>query len=133
MKDLVSFDNLLPFPLDIFRDFSRLEFVFKESFLACMALFAESFSGSLLSKIDFGCKGGGIDFSVLLTLVELYTTAAGLQEEFLQRPGKLTPGKEFNKLQVEAKTLDILLDRLPWNISLIKLPWMDKMLHVEWR
>ena len=61
------------------------------------------------------------------------TTAAGLQEEFLQRPGKLTPGKEFNKLQVEAKTLDILLDRLPWNISLIKLPWMDKMLHVEWR
>jgi hypothetical protein len=36
-------------------------------------------------------------------------------------------------LQVEANTADILLDQLPWGISMIKLPWMGMMLWVEWR
>jgi hypothetical protein len=35
-------------------------------------------------------------------------------------------------LQVEAKTVDILLNQLPWGISMIKLPWMQRMLWIEW-
>ena len=50
----------------------------------------------------------------------------------MQREGKLTR-KPFDwLLQVEQKTLDILLGRLPWGLSMIKLPWMPEMLRVEW-
>jgi len=55
-----------------------------------------------------------------------------LQNEFLQREGKLTISEEKQTLIVERKAQDILLDRLPWNIHLIKIPWREKILFVEW-
>lgn len=62
------------------------------------------------------------------------TSVEGLQETFFQRKGKLsfnaTDG--FWKLQVERKALDILLDKIPWGISYIKLPWMKYPLITEW-
>lgn len=61
------------------------------------------------------------------------TSPDGLREGFLIREGKLTKGDSGWKLHVEQKTLDILLDRLPWNLSMIKLPWMKEILYVEWR
>lgn len=61
------------------------------------------------------------------------TSVKGLQEAFLQRPGKLSSGEDHWRLQMEKHTIDILLDHLPWSISVIKLPWMKKPLHVEWR
>lgn len=61
------------------------------------------------------------------------TSIAGLRETFLQRPGKLVRGDERLTLTVETKTVDILLDRLPWSIALIKLPWMPLPLYVTWR
>ena len=36
-------------------------------------------------------------------------------------------------LQLEAGAMDVLLDYLPWNLSILKLPWMKSLLHVEWR
>jgi hypothetical protein len=57
----------------------------------------------------------------------------GLRGEFLLRFGKLSVRSDGDwLLQVEAKTVDILLNQLPWGISMIKLPWMQKMLWVEW-
>ena len=35
-------------------------------------------------------------------------------------------------LQVEQTTYDILLDRIPWSISVVKLPWIEGVLYVEW-
>jgi len=35
-------------------------------------------------------------------------------------------------LYIEEKTIDILLDKLPWNLSIIKLKWMDEILTVHW-
>lgn len=61
------------------------------------------------------------------------TSPLGLQQGFLQRQGKLINDGQGWKLSVEHKTIDILLDRLPWNLSMIKLPWMKELLHVEWR
>ena len=62
------------------------------------------------------------------------TSAAALQETFFQRSGKLafveTDG--YWKLQVERKAVDILLDKIPWGISYIKLPWMKYALVTEW-
>jgi hypothetical protein len=60
------------------------------------------------------------------------TSINGLRETFLQRDGKLSDQGEFWLLQVEHKPYDILLEALPWGISIIKLPWMKKHLQVEW-
>lgn len=60
------------------------------------------------------------------------TSPDGLREGFLQRDGKLELRKESWYLRVEQKAIDVLLDRLPWNLSIIKLPWMLEILKVEW-
>ncbi len=60
------------------------------------------------------------------------TSIDGLRETFLCRSGKLEHNGEGWALHVEAKSLDILLNQLPWGISLVKLPWSRGMLHVNW-
>jgi hypothetical protein len=60
------------------------------------------------------------------------TSIPGLQSTFLQREGKLQYSDGRWLLQIERKTVDILLDKLPWGIGIIKLPWMESRLHVEW-
>ncbi|MBD2700760.1 hypothetical protein IC229_08935 [Spirosoma sp. BT702] len=60
------------------------------------------------------------------------TSPAGLRESFLQREGKLTAVESGWRLTVERKTIDILLNRLPWGLSMIKLPWMSDLLFVDW-
>ena len=56
----------------------------------------------------------------------------GLREAFLQREGKLKPTDTGWRLTVEQKTLDILLSKLPWGCSPIKLPFMTDLLFVDW-
>ena len=57
-----------------------------------------------------------------------------LRGEFLLREGTLTIDDDGDwLLRVERRTVDILLDQLPWGTSLIKLPWMPRLLKVEWR
>ena len=56
-----------------------------------------------------------------------------LQNEFLQRPGKITlKDDESPKIVVERKTQDILLDNLSWNISLVKLAWKKRIVYIDW-
>ncbi|MBB2487453.1 hypothetical protein H5407_19640, partial [Mitsuaria sp. WAJ17] len=68
-----------------------------------------------------------------------HTSVAGLRETFLQRQGRLMKEKPRTdappawRLRVEKRGLDVLLDRLPWGFSTIRLPWMEGVLHVEWR
>lgn len=61
------------------------------------------------------------------------TSADGLREGFLQRKGKLFTKNNNLVLQIEQSSIDMLLDHLPWNLSIIKLPWMKDILKVEWR
>lgn len=56
-----------------------------------------------------------------------------MRENFLVRPGKLYTKNDVRYLQVESTSLDVLLDYLPWTLSIIKLPWMKELLRVEWR
>jgi len=57
----------------------------------------------------------------------------GLQGTFLCRDGKLSLREDGNwLLQVEQRGFDVLLEQLPWAISIIKLPWMPSLLFVEW-
>ncbi|NCG26197.1 MAG: hypothetical protein GWP42_01465, partial [Verrucomicrobiales bacterium] len=55
-----------------------------------------------------------------------------LREGFLLRDARLLELEESWQLKVEGKTLDILMDGMPWSFGIIKLPWMDKRLIVEW-
>ncbi|QXU50814.1 hypothetical protein KYG33_07180 [Chryseobacterium sp. D764] len=60
------------------------------------------------------------------------SSAALLQNEFFQRPGKLTITDSDYTLIVERKTQDILLEKLSWGIGLVKLPWQKKFIFVNW-
>lgn len=60
------------------------------------------------------------------------TSVTGFQQTFLQREGRLSLIDSGWLLRVEQKAVDILLGKLPWGYSTIKLPWMAGMLNVEW-
>lgn len=60
------------------------------------------------------------------------TTVEGFRANFLQREGMLVAkGNEWH-LTVQKAPYDMLLDTLPWGISIIKLPWMNGVLQVDW-
>lgn len=60
------------------------------------------------------------------------TSPEGLRQLFFRRNGKLDLKQTPQKLYVERKAQDVLLDKLQWNISIVKLPWMNDLLYVEW-
>lgn len=55
-----------------------------------------------------------------------------IRNEFINRSGKLVTEEHSHHLFVERKAQDILLDSIPWNISLVKLPWQKRHLFVNW-
>ena len=60
------------------------------------------------------------------------TTASGLRGQFLTRSGKWVTTDEKIELFIERQTADILLDQLPWGLSMVKLPWLKNMIYVTW-
>lgn len=60
------------------------------------------------------------------------TSVNGLRETFLKRDGLLTKQESGWLLQVERKTLDVLIDSIPWGYSTISLPWNNYIISVEW-
>jgi hypothetical protein len=61
-----------------------------------------------------------------------HTSVAGLRETFLQRPGQLAWRDDAWQLQVPKKTVDILMERLPWGFSIIRHSWMPQPIMVQW-
>lgn len=55
-----------------------------------------------------------------------------LRQLFIQREGKLIQKENQYKLVVERKAQDALLERISWNISMLKLPWRKELIVVEW-
>ncbi|MCC9018703.1 contractile injection system tape measure protein [Flavobacterium lipolyticum] len=60
------------------------------------------------------------------------SSIALLQNEYLQRPGKIILSQDNPKVIVERKTQDILLDKISWNLGIVKLAWKDKIIFVDW-
>lgn len=60
------------------------------------------------------------------------TATAALKESFFKRSGLLKYKDDNWYLNIERKGIDVLIDRLPWPIALIKLPWNNYMIHVNW-
>ena len=76
-----------------------------------------------------------LQFSLRQWPVLKNTSPVGLQQSFLQRPGRLSVRQDGNwELLVERKTIDVLLDRLPpgWTYTMLRLPWMTKFIYVIW-
>ncbi|MEX0769195.1 MAG: contractile injection system tape measure protein [Balneolaceae bacterium] len=62
------------------------------------------------------------------------TSPAALRSTFLQREGLVTR-EGLNggwKIVIERNSFDVLLDKLPWGISIFKMPWNSFLIHVEW-
>ncbi|MDD2305385.1 MAG: contractile injection system tape measure protein [Prolixibacteraceae bacterium] len=60
------------------------------------------------------------------------STPEGIRETFVQREGILRFDADKITLVVDKHGVDVLVESLPWNISLIKLSWMKKPIYVEW-
>jgi hypothetical protein len=59
-------------------------------------------------------------------------SVAGFRASFVLRRGQLSARDGHWLLRVERETHDIVLDRFPWGVGLVKLPWMPALLQVEW-
>jgi hypothetical protein len=57
----------------------------------------------------------------------------GFRKMFLQREGMIFTRDGQRVLRAAGESYDILLDKMPWGISTVKLPWMEQILIVEWR
>lgn len=60
------------------------------------------------------------------------SSVENLQGSFLLREGQLREEDNRWTLQVESKGYDVLLDFLPWSLSIISLPWITKRIEVVW-
>ncbi len=60
------------------------------------------------------------------------SSADAIQETFFVREGRLTLNEEQWKLTVQRKTLDVLVDQIPWSFSTIFHDWMTSPLQVSW-
>jgi hypothetical protein len=60
------------------------------------------------------------------------TSIDGLRNSFLIRDGNISRSGEHWLLQVERKTMDVLLEKLPWGYTTIALPWNNYLIYVEW-
>lgn len=60
------------------------------------------------------------------------SSADWLRTQFFWRTGNLLEQDEYWILGIDSQAQDILLTKLPWGITTIRLPWMKKLLHVNW-
>jgi hypothetical protein len=60
------------------------------------------------------------------------TSGESMAKGFFSREGSLKRTGRGYQLTVPRLSIDILLNRLPWAISIIKLSWMNETLFTEW-
>lgn len=60
------------------------------------------------------------------------TSVPGLIQSFVARPGLIQKTSAGYLIQVERRTIDILLDSLPFGLTIIKLPWNEYIINTEW-
>lgn len=60
------------------------------------------------------------------------TSVSAFREMFLKHEGRLGAGSGGWDLHIERDSFDVLIDKLPWPISIVKYPWSEKTLFVNW-
>ena len=61
------------------------------------------------------------------------SSIAALRETFLIREGILTPNELDYNLDIIKETFDMLLETIPWNISIIQTTFMENRINVDWK
>ena len=59
-------------------------------------------------------------------------SVAGFRSSFMLRSGQLSGRDGHPLLRVERSSYDLVLDRFPWGVSIVRLPWMATLLQVAW-
>lgn len=60
------------------------------------------------------------------------SSGEAMRNTFMRRNGIIEKKENAWLLRVERNPMDIMLDTLPWSLSIIKMPWMQQALYVEW-
>ncbi len=60
------------------------------------------------------------------------TSPDGFRDAFLTRKGKLDMSEHTTVLYIESKSIDVLLESLPWGLSYIHLPWLTNPFSTIW-
>ncbi len=55
-----------------------------------------------------------------------------LRQTYLRREGIMKQAGQGWNITVERNTFDVMLEKLPWAISIIRFPWSPQILYVEW-
>lgn len=55
-----------------------------------------------------------------------------LRSTFIVKEGILRKDTGNWILDIERQTIDLLIDKLPWGISIIKMPWNKELVYVNW-
>lgn len=61
------------------------------------------------------------------------TSTEGIQKTFICRTGLITYEKPYWVLRVENSALDILMDDIPWELSMLMFPWSERSIWIEWQ
>lgn len=74
---------------------------------------------------------------LLRSVIANWTVLGDIQPDqlrggFLLREGALVAAGNNRKLRVDRKSYDVVLESLPWSMSIISLPWMAGLVFVEW-
>jgi hypothetical protein len=60
------------------------------------------------------------------------TSIPGLRAAFLLRDGRLRAQDNGWSLLIGRRGHDVLVDRLPWGLGVVRNPWMRETVFVEW-
>ncbi|MFT5851700.1 MAG: hypothetical protein ACI87J_001673 [Colwellia sp.] len=60
------------------------------------------------------------------------TSIATIRESFLQRAGIMKLDHEQCHLHIERKGIDVLIDQIPFSLSIIRLSWIKQPITVTW-
>ncbi len=92
----------------------------------------------LLPFKGFSAKEKEETTNLLLSILDAWkalknSSPRAIQEAFLSREGYLKQQEDGSlKVHIERQTLDLLIDRIPWTISILRIPGSNEILYVEW-
>lgn len=91
-----------------------------------------SVNETLLSKKEIALAD-----TVLLSLKSHWpalknTSINNLRESFLQRSGVMKLDQEQCYVHIERRGIDVLIDQIPFSLSIIRLPWIKQPIIVNW-
>ena len=110
----------------------RAEFVLRFQKLLCAQAAGQPLQGVELQQQETDEADSVLD-AVCKHWTPLQNTSRdGLRNTFLQRRGLIKAHDDGGIVIVERQTVDVLLSKIPWSYSVVRLPWMDAPLTVQW-